>query len=71
MSTTAARITKERTRRGWSRKQLASALGVHWGAIQRLETGAFEPRARTLVKLAKVFGCSTDYLLLLKDEREP
>ena len=48
-------------------KQLATELGVSQVSIARWETGAREPSFDDLIKVAKYFGVTTDYLLGLED----
>lgn len=48
-------------------KQLASELGVSQVTIARWETGVREPSFDDLIKIAKYFGVTTDYILGLED----
>ena len=48
-------------------KQLASELGVSQVTIARWETGSREPSFDDLIKIAKYFGVTTDYILGLED----
>ena len=48
-------------------KQLAMDLGVTQACIGKWETGDREPSLNDLIKIAKYFGVSTDYLLGLED----
>lgn len=48
-------------------KQLAMDLGVTQACIGKWETGDREPSLDDLIKVAKYFGVSTDYLLGLED----
>ena len=48
-------------------KQLSSELGVSQVTIARWETGNREPDFDTLIKIAKYFNVTTDYLLGLED----
>jgi len=56
-------IRKKRTEIGLSQKDLAGQINVSPPAINRFEKGEKSPSVDTLVKLAKVLGVSTDYLL--------
>ena len=49
-------------------KQLAQAIGTNEKTIVRWENGQSEPSAYYLVKIAKFFHVSTDYLLGLEDD---
>ena len=44
-------------------KDVADMLGVHRSSIAKWETGVAMPRAGTLVKLAKLYGCTIDDLI--------
>lgn len=46
-------IARLRAARGWTQEELAWQSGVSRPAIARLETGATDPRASTLVALAR------------------
>jgi DNA-binding XRE family transcriptional regulator len=48
-------------------KQLASDLGVTQVCVAKWETGTREPSLDMLIKLAKYFNVTTDYLLGLED----
>ena len=48
-------------------KQLATDLGVTQACIGKWETGDREPSLDDLIKIAKYFSVSTDYLLGLED----
>ncbi|MCQ2419717.1 MAG: helix-turn-helix transcriptional regulator [Clostridia bacterium] len=57
------RIALLRTQQGMSQQMLARALGVSASAVGMYEQGRREPSLQTVVKLAELFGVSTDYLL--------
>ena len=48
-------------------KQLASDLGVTQACIGKWETGDREPSLDDLIKIAKYFNVTTDYLLGLEN----
>lgn len=48
-------------------KQLAAELGVSQVTIARWETASREPSFDDLIKIAKYFNVTTDYLLGLED----
>ena len=48
-------------------KQLGVELGVSQVTVARWETGNREPEFDMLIKIAKYFGVTTDYLLGLED----
>lgn len=60
------RFTELREKAGLTQKQAAAALGVDQSAISFWETGANNPRASLLPKIATLYGCTVDDLL--KDE---
>lgn len=48
---------------GLSQKELAARLGVSDKAVSKWENGRSKPSSQTLLRLAKLFGISTDALL--------
>ena len=46
-------IVEARRARGWSQRELASRAGVQQPVLARLERGDTDPRASTLLKLAR------------------
>lgn len=48
-------------------KQVASDLGVTQVCVAKWETGAREPSLNMLIKIAKYFNVTTDYLLGLEN----
>ena len=61
------RIKMIRVEKGDSPAQLAAFLGKTESAVRAWEIERSKPDADTLIKLAKYFGCTTDYLLGLSD----
>lgn len=57
------RINELRKENNLTQKQLAEKVGCNQSMIARWEKGDCEPTAGAILKLAEVFGCSTDYLL--------
>ena len=58
------RIGDLRTNKGWSKKELAERLGIEPSQISRIESGETQNVSNDiLMKLAKVFGVSTDFIL--------
>lgn len=55
-------LKTERKKLGYSQKQLAQILNVSQQTVGSWEVGRTEPDAKTLTKLANVFGVSVDYL---------
>lgn len=55
-------LKNERKKLGYSQKQLAQILNVSQQTVGSWEVGRTEPDAKTLTKLANIFGVSVDYL---------
>ena len=60
----------ERTRLNMTASEVAHEIGVHENAVLRWESGENDPLGTNLIKLAKLYNCSPDYLLGLTDERK-
>lgn len=65
----ADKIIEERKKNGWSQEELASQLSVSRQSVSKWEGGQAIPDLQKILKMAELFGVSTDYLL--KDEMEP
>lgn len=65
----ADKIINERKKNGWSQEELAEQLGVSRQSISKWEGAQAVPDLQKILKMAEIFGVSTDYLL--KDELEP
>ena len=61
------RIIELRKIKNISQAKLAKALGVSFGIVCYWETNRSEPTASNIVKLAKFFDVSADYLLGLEE----
>lgn len=59
-----------RKRAGMTQMQVANALGVTNAAVSQWETGKTMPKGESLLKLAKIFGCTVDELLEEEDGTE-
>ena len=57
------RIRQLREAKGWKQSDLAARVGVSRAAIGYYETGTRTPPYATLIRIAEVFGVSTDYIL--------
>lgn len=65
-------ILAERKRTGLSRKEVGMLIGRSEAVIGKWERGESSPDLMSdASKLAAVFGCSTDYLAGITDERTP
>ena len=53
---------------GLTQQQVADALEIERPSYARYETGDREPDNKTLIKIAKLFNVTTDYLLGLTDD---
>lgn len=65
------RLREVRSSTGMSQNQVAEALGVSRSAYAYYETGATRPDLETLIRIARVFGVTTDYLLGLEEVSHP
>jgi Predicted transcription factor, homolog of eukaryotic MBF1 len=63
------RIKMLREQKGINLTQLAVAFDLKEAGVRSWENGRTKPGADTLIKLAKYFECSTDYLLGLSDSK--
>lgn len=57
-----------RRSRGWSQEDLAQQISVSRQALSKWESGAAVPDTENVVALSRLFGVSTDYLLLEEQE---
>lgn len=64
-------IAAERKRLGLSQEELGAKIGRSRTAIGRWEENPLIVSAEDLTKLVNLFGCSSDYLLGLTNERTP
>ncbi len=61
------RIRELRTARKLNQVELAKLLGVSKQSVSNWENDNIQPSIEMLIKIAKLFGVSTDYLLGLED----
>ena len=64
----ADKVINERKRNGWSQEDLAEQLGVSRQSVSKWEGAQAVPDLQKILKMAEIFGVSTDYLL--KDEMD-
>ncbi len=64
----ADKIIRQRKRNGWSQEELAEKLNVSRQAVSKWEGAQTVPDLDKILKLAELFGVTTDYLL--KDDIE-
>lgn len=70
MQILAERLSLLRKERNLTQKEVGQELGISLNSYQRYETSEREPTAPILVKMAKFYYVSLDYLVGLKDERQ-
>ena len=61
------RINELRTAFGWSQVQLAQKLNISKQTVSNWENENIQPSIEMLVRLARLFRVSTDYLLGLEE----
>ena len=59
----AMRITELRTKRSWTKRELADRAGISYGYLWRLEAARQDPTLTVLEKLAKAFKVPVGRLL--------
>ncbi|EAC8481852.1 XRE family transcriptional regulator [Listeria monocytogenes] len=57
------RLKQLRKNNNKTQEDISKILGISRGAYSHIENGRNEPDMETIVKLANIFGVSTDYLL--------
>lgn len=60
------RLEVLRTDRGWSRKQLADEVGVHYQTIGYLERGEYKPSLVLALKVAALFELPVEQVFSLE-----
>lgn len=65
----ADKIMNERKKNGWSQEELAEQLSVSRQSISKWEGAQAIPDIQKIIKMAELFGVTTDYLL--RDDMEP
>lgn len=63
------RVKELRTARGWTQEQLAKAVGVSRQSINSIERERYVPSLLLALIFARVFGCSTDQIFTLENEK--
>jgi len=64
------RLKDLRTEQNLLQKDVAEMLGVDRSTYSKYESGASEPNFEILLKIARIFNVSIDYLLGNTDQRE-
>lgn len=57
------RISEMRTLLGWNQVELARKIGVAKQTVSNWENENIQPSIEMLLRLSKIFGVTTDYLL--------
>ena len=58
-----------RDQHGWTRRELAKRSGLHEQHLLKIEQGLRKRiEGDTIIRLARAFACSTDYLLGVREE---
>jgi DNA-binding XRE family transcriptional regulator len=60
------RLAALRADRGWSRKEVADAVDVHYQTIGYLERGEYSPSLLLALKIAKLFELPVDAIFSLE-----
>ncbi len=66
--TLGSKLAKLRKENNYTQEQLADVLGVSRQAISKWESNAAYPETDKLIRMCRLFHCTTDYLLLNEDE---
>ena len=56
-------LKKERKKRAMTQDELAEYLNISQSAYNKYESGKNMPTTESIIKLARLYKCSTDYLL--------
>lgn len=65
------RLKEARLNSGLSQKYVSKTIGVAAPTISQWESGIANPTNKNLMKLAELYGVTTDYLLNLDTKKEP
>lgn len=60
----ADKIIRLRKKAGWSQEELAEQLNVTRQSVSKWESAQSIPDINKILQLSKIFGVTTDYLLL-------
>lgn len=63
------RVKELRSQRGWTQQQLAAAVGVSRQSINSIERDRYVPSLPLALTFSRVFGCSTDEIFKLENDR--
>jgi len=62
-------VKELRAAKGWTQEQLAQAAGVSRQSINSIERNRYIPSLELALILARLFGCSTDQIFRLENEK--
>ena len=62
-ATTKDILKLERIKRGWTQEDVAKMLNMGRASYAQYETGKNTPTTENIIKLAKIYNVTTDYLL--------
>ena len=65
------KLAKLRREKNYTQEQLAELLGVSRQAVSKWESDSAYPETEKLIRLAKLYGCSLDELLLDRPAQPP
>ena len=64
-------IRNLRIDRGYTQKQIGEYLGISQNTYSQYEIGVLNYPVDVIIKLAQLYGVSTDYLFGLTNEKQP
>lgn len=65
------KLRELRTQNDWTQVYVAKKIGVTSSVVSAYENGVRQPSYEALIKLASLYGVSTDYLLGISPRRSP
>ena len=69
MPTIINRVKELRAACGWTQEQLAQATGVSRQSINSIERNRYVPSLELALTFARVFGCPTDQIFQLENQK--
>lgn len=67
----ATRLKELRLERKWTQGQVGKRVGVTASIISAYETGIRQPSYEVMIRLAHLYGVSSDYLLGISSKKTP
>lgn len=65
------KLRELRRERGWTQAQVAERIGGTASVVSAYENGIRQPSYEALIRLSRLYGVSTDYLLGVSGRRTP